>query len=147
MLNYGQQQYRQINVGTADRGKLVVLLYEGAINFLKKAGEATLEGSIEKKCNNINRANDIIQELNNSLKMDAGSEIAGSLRSLYLFMGRHLIMAKIQKDGTQKIDEVISMLSSLCEAWKEISTKSEVKNIIPVAYTPTQPGLSRGINA
>lgn len=146
MQNYGQHQYRQTEISTADRGRLVVLLYEGAINFLKKAGEDIKDGNIRAKCNNINSAQDIIQELNNSLKMDAGGEIAGNLRSLYFFMERHLIKAKIETDGAKKIDEVISMLSSLCEAWVEISTKPEVKNIIP-ANISTYPGLSRGINA
>jgi flagellar protein FliS len=145
MQNYGQHQYRQTTVTTANRGRLVILLYEGAINFLKKAREGIREGNIEAKCNNITRAQDIIQELNNSLKMDAGGEIAGNLRSLYFFMERYLVMAKIEKDGVKKMDEVISMLSSLCEAWVEISTKPEVKNIIPTD-TSTYPGLSRGIN-
>lgn len=146
MQNYGQHQYRQTEVSTADRGKLVVLLYEGAVNFLKKAGEGTREGNIEKKCNNINRAQDIIQELNNALKMNEGGEIAGNLRSLYFFMERHLIKAKIETDDTKKIDEVVSMLSRLCEAWVEISTNPEVKNIIP-ANTSVYPGLSHGISA
>jgi flagellar protein FliS len=146
MQNYGQHRYRQTEVSTANRGRLVVLLYEGAINFLKKAREGIQEGNIEAKCNNINRAQNIIQELNNSLKMDAGGEIAGNLRSLYFFMERHLVMAKIEKDGAKKMDEVIFMLSSLCEAWVEISKKPEVKNIIP-ANTSTYTGLSRGISA
>jgi flagellar secretion chaperone FliS len=146
MQNYGQHQYKQINVSTADRGKLVVLLYEGAINFLKKARKGSQQGNIEEKCNNINRAQAIIQELNNSLKIDENREIAGNLRSLYFFMEKHLIMAKIKKDGTEKIDEVISMLSSLCEAWMEILKKPEVKQILP-ANTSIHPGLSRGISA
>lgn len=145
MQNYGQHQYKQINVNTADRGKLVVLLYEGAINFLKKARNGSQQGNIEEKSNNINRAQAIIQELNNSLKTDENREIAGNLRSLYVFMEKHLVMAKIKKDGTEKIDEVISMLNSLCEAWVEISKKPEVKQILP-SNTSLHPGLSRGIS-
>ena len=146
MQNYGQHQYRQTTVTTAGRGRLVVLLYEGAINFLKKAREGIQEDNIEKKCNNINHVQDIIQELNNSLKMDEGREIAGNLRSLYFFMERHLVRAKIERDGIKKMDEVIAMLSSLCEAWVEILRKPDVINIIQ-ADTSTYPGLSRGINA
>ena len=146
MQNYSKHQYRQTEIRTADRGRLVVLLYEGAINFLKKAKNDVQEGNIEEKCNNINRATNIIQELNNSLKMDEGGEIAGNLRNLYFFMERCLVKAKIERDGIKKMDEVIAMLSSLCEAWVEISTKPEVKNIIP-ADTSTSLGLNRGINA
>lgn len=146
MQNYGQHQYKQTEVSTADRGRLVILLYEGAINFLKKAESCIRKGNIEEKCNNINRAQDIIQELSNSLKMDEGREIAGNLRSLYLFMDRHLVKAKINRDGAKKINEVITMLSSLYGAWVEIRTKPEVKNIIP-SKMQAYPGLSRGISA
>jgi flagellar secretion chaperone FliS len=146
MHNYGQNQYKQIDIGTADPGKLVILLYEGAINFLKKARKSTLESNIQERCNNINRAQAIIQELNNSLKMDVGGEIAHNLRSLYFFMERHLVMAKIKKGNTEKIDEVISMLTRLCEAWVEVSAQIEVKNIIS-SNASHYPGLSRGICA
>ena len=78
--------------------------------------------------------------------MDEGGEIAGNLRSLYFFMERYLVKAKIERDGIKKIEEVIAMLSSLYDVWAEILTKPEVKNIIP-ADTSTSPGLSRGINA
>jgi len=146
MQNYSKHQYRQTEIRTADRGRLVVLLYEGAINFLKKAKNDVQEGNIEAKCNNITRAQDVIQELNNSLKMDEGGEIAGNLRSLYFFMERYLVKAKIERDGIKKIDEVIAMLSSLYGVWVEILTKPEVKNIIP-ADTSTSLGFSRGISA
>ncbi|MEA3486414.1 MAG: flagellar export chaperone FliS [Thermodesulfobacteriota bacterium] len=146
MQNYSQHQYRQTEISTADRGRLVVLLYEGAINFLKKAKNDVQEGNVEAKCNNITRAQDIIQELNNSLKMDEGGEIAGNLRSLYFFMERYLVKAKIERDGIKKMDEVITMLTSLYDVWVEILTKPEVKSIIPTD-TATSSGLSRGINA
>ena len=146
MENYSKNQYRQIEISTADRGRLVVLLYEGAISFLRKAKNDVQEGDVEAKCNNITRAQDIIQELNNSLKMDEGGEIAGNLRSLYFFMERYLVKAKIERDGIKKMDEVIAMLNSLYDAWVEILAKPEVKNIIP-ANTSTSLGLSRGINA
>jgi len=146
MENYSKNQYRQIEISTADRGRLVVLLYEGAISFLRKAKNDVQESNIEAKCNNITRAQDIIQELNNSLKMDEGGEIAGNLRSLYFFMERYLVKAKIERDGIKKMDEVIAMLSSLCDVWVEILAKPEVRNMIP-ADTSTSLGLSRGINA
>ena len=146
MENYSKNQYRQVEISTADRGRLVVLLYEGAINFLRKAKNDVQEGDVEAKCNNITRAQDIIQELNNSLKMDEGGEIAGNLRSLYFFMERYLVKAKIERDGIKKMDEVIAMLSSLCDVWVEILAKPEVRNMIP-ADTSTSLGLSRGINA
>ncbi|GAG29817.1 unnamed protein product, partial [marine sediment metagenome] len=91
MQNYGQHKYRETEVSTADRGRLVVLLYDGAINFLKNAKQSIQEGNTEGKCNNINRAQDIIQKLEFSLNMKEGGEIAENLRSLYRFMHTYLV--------------------------------------------------------
>ncbi len=129
MQNYGQHKYKQTEIATADRGRLVVLLYDGAINFLKNAKKSIQEGNTEGKCNNINRAQDIIQELEHSLNMKEGGEIAKNLMSLYRFMFTHLVKAKISRDGTQQMDEVISMLSSLNEAWREVITRPDVQEI------------------
>jgi len=144
MQIYGQSQYKQMDITTADRGKLVVLLYEGAINFLKMAKKCIHERNMEGKGTYINRAHDIILELSYSLNMEDGGQIAKDLRSLYWFMEKHLVRAKIERDGTQKIDEVISMLSTLNEAWKEILNKPEVRSLKNVD-SPIQAGLSRGI--
>ncbi len=144
MQNYSQQKYRQTEVATADRGRLVMLLYDGAINFLRNAKHNIQAANIEGKCNNINRAQNIIQELEFSLNMKEGGEIAKNLRSLYQFMYTHLVRAKIGKDGTQNVDDVISMLSSLNEAWREVATRPEVRDI-RYAQQSVQSGLSSGI--
>jgi flagellar protein FliS len=117
-------------VTTVDKGRLIVLLYEGAINFLRQAKESIEAGDISGKSNNINRALDIIAELNQSLNMNEGGEISNNLRKLYLFWSEHLIQAKIRKD-TKNIDEVIGMLSSLNEAWNYAVSQPEAQEIVP----------------
>ena len=144
MQKYGQQKYKETEIATADRGKLVVLLYDGAIGFLKNAKQSIQKGNIPGKANNINRAQNIIQELQASLNMDQGGEIAKNLMSLYQFMYVHLVRAKISRDGIKNIDEVISMLSGLNEAWREVIQRPEVRDIRQ-AEQPVHPGVSRGI--
>lgn len=146
MQDYVRNQYMKSAVTTADRGKLVVLLYEGALNFLIRAKTSIEQGDIGGKCNNIDRTHDIIQELNCSLNMEEGGEIAKDLRSLYLFMERHLIKAKIDRDGTKKIDEVMSMLSTLYEAWAEILKRPEVEQHLRQADNAMAQGMSHGFS-
>ena len=121
-------------------------LFFYTINFLKKARQSIKQGDIPGKCNNINRAQDIIQELQYSLKMDVGGEVAKNLMSLYHFMNYHLIRAKISRDGVKNIDDVISMLDKLNEAWREVITRPEIQDIRQVEQ-PLHPGLSQGIQA
>ncbi len=116
----GIASYRENQIGTESRGRLVVMLYEGAIKFLNLALEELEAGNYDRKGEYINKAVDIIHELNVCLDLDAGGEIAQNLRGLYLFMIRHLTEANMQRD-TQRIREVMSLLADLNEGWKAIS--------------------------
>ena len=136
MNAYGQRQYKHTQVTTVDKGRLIVLLYEGAINFLRQAKESVEAGDIAGKSNNINRALDIIAELNQSLNMNEGGEISINLRRLYLFWSEHLIQAKIRKD-TRNLDEVLGMLDSLNEAWNYAVNQPEAQDIVPKAEPST----------
>jgi len=118
MKAYGEQQYRNLNVETVDKSKLVVMLYEGAITSLTSAIASIRDNDTNTKCTHINAASDIIQELNYALDMEIGGEVAANLRSLYQFMSRHLIKAKIKQDGSPEVEKVVEMLSSLLEAWQ-----------------------------
>lgn len=130
MKTYGQRQYRQTQVTTVDKGRLIILLYDGAIKFLNQAKDCTDCGDIPGRSSNINRALDIIAELNQSLNMSDGGEIAENLRRLYLFWSDHLIQAKMKKD-CRNIDEVIRMLMSLNEAWNEVVSSPEAQEAMP----------------
>jgi flagellar protein FliS len=136
MNTYGQRQYKHTQVTTVDKGRLIVLLYEGAINFLRQAKESVETGDIAAKSNNINRALDIIAELNQSLNMNEGGEISSNLRKLYLFWSEHLIQAKIRKD-TKHIDDVIGMLNSLNEAWNYAVSQPEAQDLVPKSEPST----------
>lgn len=129
MMSYGQQQYRKTQVATVDRGRLIVLLYEGAISFLTKARAAQNDGDVPKACNLINRAQDIIDELNASLNLEEGGDIATNLRRLYLFMGDQLVQAKVEGRG-EPVDGVIKMLSTLNDAWREAVAKPEAQEVL-----------------
>lgn len=112
-------QYRQVQVGTANQGNLILLVYEGAIRFSQQAKEKMKAEDIEGKGFYINKAYSAISELRKSLDFDTGEEIAASLEKLYLFMGRQLIQANIKNDP-RLIESVISLLAQLRDAWKQI---------------------------
>jgi flagellar protein FliS len=116
-------RYRQVQVSTASRGKLILMLYQGAINALKKAVEMLEKKDYIGKGECIIKAQDIIMELNLALDMNAG-EIARSMRGLYLYMYRRLIDANLQKD-TAPVQEAIRIMSNLYEAWEQVVTEKD----------------------
>ena len=114
-----QQSYQQNDVLTATPGRLVVLLYDGAGRFLRRAATAMRAGNVQATNTSLQRAEAIIDELLTTLDFDRGGEIAASLRDLYLFCQRHLNEARIERDA-DKIDVVAELLGELREAWAQI---------------------------
>lgn len=114
------EAYQQVAVTTQSKGRLVVMLYDGAIKFLKLALKDLEAGNFAAKGQYINRAQDILNELNAVLDMEAGGEVAQNLRSLYLFMNRRLSQANAKRDA-QMIQEVIALMEELNQGWKTIT--------------------------
>jgi len=112
--------YRDNSISTQSPGNLIVMLYDGAVNFLEQAIVALNEKDHQQKANCINRAVAIIEELNVNLDMEVGGEVALSLRHLYLFMLRHLNQA-VPKSDSDMIRNVIRLLKELNESWRAIS--------------------------
>jgi len=121
----GINAYRQVNVTTADPKRLVLMCYEGAIGSLKIARETYVSGEYELKGNALQKTQDILSLLMNSLNFEGGGEIARNLESLYNYMLRRILEGDVKKD-MKAFDEVILMLSELESAWKEISCAPEV---------------------
>jgi flagellar protein FliS len=113
--------YQRTQVDTASPAKLVVMLYDGAIRFLRQAEAAMQQGDREKQNHFLVRAERIITELAGSLDMEAGGEIAQNLMALYQYMNEQLVMANLE-DDLEKVQKVCEMLQSLREVWVQVDS-------------------------
>lgn len=116
----GIAAYQDNAVTTQSKGRLIVMLYDGAIKFLRLAIREIENNNYEAKGRYINKAIDIINELNAVLDMDTGGEVAGNLRKLYIFMINRLSQANLQNDP-QLIRDVIKLMEELNRSWKAIT--------------------------
>jgi len=110
--------YQEAQVKTADKGRLVLILYEEAIRYLKEAATALREGDAERKGERLVYGMEVISELLSSLDSSQG-EIAKNLRSLYTFMLQRLLLADAEGDA-EKIEEVTGLLEDLRDGWREV---------------------------
>lgn len=111
--------YQETTVTTQNKGRLVVLLYEGAIRFLRQAQTAIQNGDFTQKAASLARARDIIFELNQSLNLEQGGSLAQNLRGLYNFLWRYIGQAGIQ-NNTEMLDKSIHILEDLASAWRKV---------------------------
>jgi flagellar protein FliS len=116
-MKYGANLYKQTSVTTANRGQLLLMLYEGAINNVKKASLAIDKKDIALKGQAIGKAHDIINELLNTLDFEVGGEIARDLERLYNFMTEQLVKANMES-SKESLQTVQRLMETLLEGWK-----------------------------
>ena len=114
------KSYRQVATLTAPPGQIVLMLYEGALRALERAltGFSQDDPSQANMIvhNNLQRAQEIIRELNYALNMEQGGDCAVTLRRLYEYFDRRIWESNVRKNRVG-VDEVIRHLGVLRDAW------------------------------
>lgn len=117
--NSAAEVYQRMQVDTASPAKLIVMLYDGAIRFLKQGQAAIQQGDREKQNHYLVRAQQILTALMGALNLEEGGEIASNLMALYQFMHEQLVLANLEDDAN-RVQQVCRMLESLREAWAQV---------------------------
>ena len=117
-MNPYLKNYQKTQIQTASPEKLLIMLYDGAIQFLNKAKVALQNNNIEEVHNNIIGAQKIISEFMNTLNLDIGGEVAKNLYDLYEYLHYRLVQANVKKDIVI-IDEVLIHLKDLKQTWEQ----------------------------
>jgi flagellar protein FliS len=108
-----------VNVG--DKGAVLLMLYNAAIELLEEAKISIERGDVFEKGEHLSQAHTIISELLASLDVEIGGEMARNLEALYIFMLDQVFTANLNND-TKPLDVVISLLRPLYRAWEEAIT-------------------------
>jgi flagellar protein FliS len=116
------QKYKATSVQSASREKLLLMMYEGAIRFVKRAILACEQKNIAERGVNIGKAYDIVLELNNTLDHKVGGDIARNLEQLYMFITDKLTQANIKGDKAP-LEEALKILETLYSGWQQAVEK------------------------
>lgn len=122
------KQYQKNQIETATPEQILILLYDGAIQFLNKAKVAFEQNDLEQIHLNLMGCENIILEFMNTLDMKNGGSLATNLYRLYDYLYNTLVEANINKD-VKKVDEVLKHLTGLRETWQKaiVITNAERK--------------------
>ena len=106
------KQYQTSNITTATPEKLMILLFDGAIQFLLKAKTCIEENNYKERSENIDGARKIIRELMRTIDLENGNDVSKQLFRLYNRMAMNLIKANVQKN-IEMLDSVIEDLTNI----------------------------------
>jgi flagellar protein FliS len=114
------QNYLETSILTKNPGQIVVLLYDGAIQFLRKARKAIDSKDWQAKSRYLGRAREIVWQLNESLNLNEGGPVAPNLRIIYNFLLRYLCEINSKNDA-EMLEKAIGILVNLGSAWSKIA--------------------------
>ncbi|MEI2394484.1 flagellar export chaperone FliS [Paenibacillus phytohabitans] len=118
MLNSPYEKYRQSSVNTSTPAQLLIMLFDGAIRFVR-AGIEGIDAVNHQKANlNLGKAQQIISELMSTL--NPSYEISKSLLSLYEYINYLLIQANVKKEKSHA-EEALGYLTEFRLTWVEAS--------------------------
>jgi flagellar protein FliS len=106
-------------VSEASPHQLILQLFEGAIQSVRFAKACIQRNDKVRKAQALSKAGAIVSELQKSLDLERGGELAVRLEILYDFMVRTIFEANLN-DDVIKLDDVVQTLSDLSAAWSQI---------------------------
>jgi flagellar secretion chaperone FliS len=121
--------YQEIAVSTASPAKLVVMLYEGSIRFLRQSVNAIQSKDLQRKRESIDRAVAIIHHLQGTLDMEKGRNVAADLDRLYTYITSRILEGS-GKLEVAPLEEAIKLLTVLLSGWEGL-LKKEQEHAVP----------------
>jgi flagellar protein FliS len=115
------EKYKKTSAETISPGRLLIMLFDGAINSVQAALEDINSQRVAEAHKNIVKAQDIVLELRNTLNMDYS--VSASLWELYDYLYRELVEANVHKDGLI-LEKILPFFSELRQTWQEAARQA-----------------------
>jgi flagellar secretion chaperone FliS len=141
MHNDRSNAYREIAVQTSSPTRLVVMLYEGAIRFLRESVVAIESRDLNAKRQSIDRAVAVVQHLQGTLDMERGGAVALDLARLYDYITSRILDGS-SKLETAPLEEAIKLLKVLMAGWEGVAERERNNPVLPALLA--QPAGSGG---
>jgi flagellar secretion chaperone FliS len=136
----GVQAYRQTDLQTMGKEKLIVLLYHKLLEHLAAAATAAPQDRAEMG-RRLGRAQRIVTELRGALDHTVGGGIADNLASLYDFVFKEILQMLVDQDPAH-VANARQVLLPLLEAWSSIApgaADQEARNRQASGTEPAKP--------
>ena len=113
------KQYTNVHISTIDRGRLLLMMYDGLLKFLRHCADGLDQKDVPKFARFLSKSQAIVSELSNTLDHEAGGIIAHDLERLYDFMMYYLTEANLEKSA-KKVRMVSEIVQKIASAYRDI---------------------------
>jgi flagellar protein FliS len=126
------RRYTTAEVTVADRERLLLLVFEGGVKFLRLTRDALAAGEYTRFAEHLGRSQAIISELLATLDHEAGGSIAADLARLYDFMLFHLTEANVRK-SIRHVEQVMAVFGTVAAAYRDVIERRPAAATAPAA--------------
>ncbi|MEK5640235.1 flagellar export chaperone FliS [Paenibacillus rhizosphaerae] len=116
MITSPYEKYRQSSVQTSTPGQLLLMLYDGAIRFVRAGIDSLQKKELQKANLNLGKSQSIVNELLSTL--DRSYAVSEGLASLYEYINHLLIESNVKKTAAPA-EEALGYLMDLRETFAE----------------------------
>ncbi len=120
--NRTQVAYQEAAVRNANPIELVIMLYDILTRDLHGAIDAMEAGSIEARTTKLKHGFLALQQLEGSLPMEEGGDLAAGMSRFYSMLRAQMMKAQVEQDPAI-LRELIQLLFSVREAWVELNNR------------------------
>ena len=114
-------EYHRTQVMGMSQSQLVVMLYQGAIRYLREATDEVRAGRFDRSWPKFDRARRIVVHLYGTLD-PAGGELTTKLSALYAFVIDQITIANARRD-LGCAESCIQILTNLKEGWEQLAAQ------------------------
>jgi flagellar protein FliS len=115
--------YRETGAAGANQFELVAMLYDVLLDDLRRAIQAIRSGNVEARSFELQHALRVLEQLQGSLNMEHGNEVAANLDRLYSIVRAKILEAQWKVSGGI-LESQIKLLEPVRDAWKQASQQS-----------------------
>jgi flagellar protein FliS len=119
--------YTTVDAQSRTPFELVIMLYDGAIRFAGQALDADRRGDRRGRAVGVSRTLAIVSELQNTLDIKRGGDIATELDRLYHYITTRLLEVTRSNDSAPLV-EVLRLLATLRDGWLQASSSANARS-------------------
>lgn len=126
IVNNPYANYNQTKVTTVSRGDLLIMLYDGAIRFIREMIDSMESNNIQKRVSASDSALAIINELKMSINPEYNPQLANNLMNIYNFCTRTITNSNLN-NKSEDLKPLVLVLEELKAGWEEAAKMEKAK--------------------